>query len=124
MSRSTVLHLEADLPGQVLLKAAQSFQDYPDNRRQQPRSVVTLPCNVVSIDDHDHPLGMPLVAVTTDISTGGVSLLLQQAMKPQRVRISITRPGQQPLQLTAAITRCHEIDEGLFRIGARLLNKV
>ena len=120
---ASILTDDVEQPNKDLVRAAQSLIDCSNNRRQEQRRPLTLPCYIVPVDEDDKPRGKTIPAITTDISSGGISLLYTRAMEPQRVLMKISKSPEVSIHLIAEIVRCGEVN-GYFKIGAKFIKKV
>lgn len=97
----------------------------PDvERRSEARQILVEPVIVQRVDRLRKPLGMPLAAVTRDLSPQGVGLIFEQPMKHNLVALQFALNGEQVCLLVDVLWRepvgpfeyagcqiLHELDE-------------
>src|SRR6266705_3263207 len=63
-------------------------------RRMHLRYPITLPVKVTPLTDELEPCGEPFIAVTRDVSVGGLCLYHIQPVKAHYLQLELTAPGQ------------------------------
>src|SRR4051812_27122107 len=83
---------------------------YPGpERRMNLRYPLTMPVKVTPLDEDMTPSGTePFVAVTRDISVGGLCLYHTQALREKYLRLELTSPSRDNLDVVIAVVRCKQ----------------
>jgi hypothetical protein len=93
-------------------------------RRAEPRWTIVTPVPVQPLDERLRPHGEPFVAISRDVSPGGMALYhLQPVPVKSLLAVELRAPEGDTLQAVLEVVRCRT--DGLaFEIGGQFLAKV
>jgi hypothetical protein len=81
-------------------------------RRAFVRHVLVAPVAVVPIDEDYEPVGEAFMAVTRDVSSGGVSLIHTRAAETKLIVVELPATSDETIQVAVRVLRCRPV--GLF----------
>ena len=80
--------------------------------RRSKRYTAVLEVVVVPLNEHYRPSGLPFLAVTRDVSTGGLCMLHTRPAPASKLFVEIERPNDTPLDVVLNVRRNRRV--GLF----------
>jgi hypothetical protein len=82
---------------------------YPGpERRLNLRYPLTMPVKVTPLDDNHKPVAQSFLAVTRDISVGGLCLYHIAAVKSKFLQLELSSPNQDRLDVVIEVVRCKQ----------------
>ncbi|MFV2065712.1 MAG: hypothetical protein ACC645_01940 [Pirellulales bacterium] len=94
----------------IIAKLVPQEREEPEHR-QFPRHCVTLAVSAVPVDEAHRPTDASFVALTRNISQGGISLIHSSPVAAKLLAIELPMPGSEPLQVVVRLDRCRRIGE-------------
>ncbi len=79
--------------------------------RRSKRYSAVLEVIVVPLNEHFRPSGLPFLAVTRDVSTGGLCLLHMRPAPSARLFIQIERPSESALDVVLNVRRNRRVGQ-------------
>ena len=103
---------------QRLMKAYHAL--YHEDRRLTTRQQISVPVRVCPVNENGDAVGEPYLAVTRDISSGGVGFFTVVKPETKFVSIQMESPEGETLDVMGAVR--HSIEWGSFHfVGVRFL---
>ncbi len=82
---------------------------YPGpERRANLRYPLTMPVKVTPLDKHQEPIGQSFLAVTRDISVGGMCLYHMKSVREKYLQLELSSPNGEQLQVVMEVVRCRQ----------------
>ena len=94
-----------------------------DEKRDGRRHPVSLPVSAVPIDDQFSPKGPEFVAVTRDISTGGISFIHTCPVNDKLLALELVNREGEKIQVVMEVVRCTNSGR-YYEVGGRLVAKL
>ena len=94
----------------IIAKFAPPEEGEPEHR-DFPRHCVTLAVSAVPVDEDYRPTDASFVALTRNISQGGISLIHSSPVATKLLAIELPMPGSESLQVVVRLDRCRRIGE-------------
>src|ERR1700722_17475510 len=88
--------------------------------RRSKRYTAVLEVIVVPLNEHFRPSGLPFLAVTRDVSTGGLCLLHMRPAPAGLLFIEIERPNVPPLEVVLNVRRNRRVGQ-FFEIAGEFV---
>jgi len=106
----------------LLDKLADSSAPEKENRNS-PRRAVSVRLRVIPCNESGEPAGQPFVALTRDLSAGGICLVHTRATNASHVMVVLRAPGLEPMQLVVEVLRCRAIGR-FYEIAGRFVSRI
>jgi predicted RNA-binding Zn-ribbon protein involved in translation (DUF1610 family) len=85
-------------------------------RRAFPRRVLVAPVAVVPVDEDYLPVDDAFMAITRDVSSGGVSLVHSRAVDSKLLVVELPKSGGEVIQVAVRVLRCRPLGR-FYEIG-------
>lgn len=106
---------------QRMARNAQYYEG-PEQRTER-RYLLSLPIAAVAVDSSLQRIGEPFIAVSRDISSGGIAMYHTRTVKEKLLALEMTAPAGDKLRVLMEVLRCHP--SGLFyEIAGRFVSKL
>jgi c-di-GMP-binding flagellar brake protein YcgR len=97
--------------------------DFEIERRASPRQAVVMQVAVVPVDRELKQCGDSFLALSKDISAGGIGLLHTRAITASHVVVELTARDGNLLQLLAKVVRCQAVHR-FYEIGLQFVTRL
>ncbi len=88
--------------------------------RRSKRYAAVLEVVVVPLNEHYRPNGLPFIAITRDVSTGGLCMLHTRPAPSPLLFIEIERPNVAPLEVVLTVRRNRRVGQ-FFEIAGEFV---
>ena len=94
---------------------------YPGaERRNSLRYPITMPVKATPLDDRQQPIGESFLAVTRDISIGGLCMYHLEAVSARFLQLELTSQSDEQLHVVLEVVRCRQTGP-FFEIAGRFV---
>jgi hypothetical protein len=87
------------------------YYEGPDSRCE-PRYAISIPVAAVPVDESLHKAGDVFIALTRDLSSGGIAMYHTRRISEKFLAVEINAPTGERLRLLVEVLRCSPV--GLF----------
>jgi len=91
--------------------------------RRSPRHKLTAEVRVQPVDRHFEPTAAAFMAVTRDISTDGIGLMHDRAVRDKYLWLRLKTPGGKLMNVVVEVVRCRPLGK-FYDIGGRFVAKL
>jgi len=94
-----------------------------DDHRKSQRRPVAIAVPVIPVDEEGNPVGAPYLAMSRDISSGGICLIHTRATTSKFLLVELRAPRKESMKLLVEVVRCRSIGR-TYEIGGKFLSKI
>jgi len=91
--------------------------------RNSPRRPISVRLRVIPCNESGEPAGQPFVALTRDLSAGGICLVHTRATNASHLLVVLRAQGLEPMQLVVEVLRCRAIGR-FYEIAGRFVSRI
>jgi c-di-GMP-binding flagellar brake protein YcgR len=113
-------------PSEDLIQYSQGFDAGSDigYQREAKRVAITRNVPVIPVDSSVKPTGEPFVAVTRNLSTGGLAIMHTETVKDNFIVVELSSKEGSRLQVLVEVLRCTRRGVSFHEISGRIIRKL
>ncbi|MGM0486615.1 MAG: PilZ domain-containing protein [Planctomycetota bacterium] len=92
-------------------------------KRSRERYPICIPVVALPLDEKFRPVGDPVVSMSRNLSTDGIALIHNRALKPKYLILELSSNDGTPIQMVLEVLRCRSVGR-FFEIAGRFLMRM